>query len=101
MFTFPSPSSTSTTVLLLANNLTNGPIQDFVFQAAVPKSMSLKLEPPSSATIPAGGHVTQQLQVSNPNKAPLKMKLKISFVTGGVPISDQGEVGNFPAVLNS
>jgi len=101
VFTFPSPSSTSTTVLLLANNLTNGPIQDFVFQAAVPKSMSLKLEPPSSATIPAGGHVTQQLQVSNPNKAPLKMKLKISFVTGGVPISDQGEVGNFPAVLNS
>ena len=32
VFTFPSTSPTTTTILLLANNLTSGPIQDFVFQ---------------------------------------------------------------------
>ena len=49
-------------------------------QAAVPKSMVLALAPPSSPVIPAGGSVTQQLEVSNPNKAVLKMKLKLGLV---------------------
>ena len=70
-------------------------------QAAVPKTMALALAPPSSAMIPAGGSVTQQLEVSNPNKAALKMKLKLGFVAGGIPISDQGEVATFPAILYS
>ena len=61
--------------------------------------MSLVLAPPSSPTIPASGQVTQQLQVNNPNQAALKMKLKLSFVANGIPISDQGEVGNFPQAL--
>jgi len=101
VFTFPHVNPTTTTITLLAHNLTNGPIQDFVFQAAVPKSMALALAPPSSPMIPAGGSVTQQLEVSNPNKAVLKMKLKLGFVAGGIPISDQGEVAAFPSVLYS
>jgi len=101
VFTFPNINPTTTTITLLAHNLTNGPIQDFVFQAAVPKSMALALAPPSSPMIPAGGSVTQQLEVSNPNKAVLKMKLKLGFVAGGIPISDQGEVAAFPPVLYS
>jgi len=101
VFTFPSVNPTTTTITLMAHNLTNGPIQDFVFQAAVPKSMALALAPPSSPMIPAGGSVTQQLEVTNPNKAVLKMKLKLGFVAGGIPISDQGEVASFPAVLYS
>ena len=32
VFTFPSTSSSPTTILLLANNLSSGPITDFVFQ---------------------------------------------------------------------
>lgn len=101
VFTFPSVNPTTTTITLLAHNLTNGPIQDFVIQAAVPKSMALALAPPSSPMIPAGGSVTQQLEVTNPNKAVLKMKLKLGFVAGGIPISDQGEVAAFPSVLYS
>jgi len=101
LFTFPSPSPTTTNILLLANNLTSSPIQDFIFQAAVPKTMKISLEPPSSPTIPAGGQVTQQLQVINNNRAPLKMKLRLSFVAGGIPVNDQGEVANFPTALYS
>ena len=32
VFTFPTVNPTATTITLLAHNLTNGPIQDFVFQ---------------------------------------------------------------------
>ena len=35
MFTFPSPTPTTTNILLLANNLTSSPIQDFIFQVRV------------------------------------------------------------------
>jgi len=101
VFTFPSPSATTTNIILLANNLTSSPIQDFIFQAAVPKTMKISLEPPSSPTIPAGGQVTQHLEVLNNNRAPLKMKLRLSFVAGGIPVNDQGEVANFPSVLYS
>ena len=34
VFTFPSVNPTTTTITLLAHNLTNGPIQDFVFQVS-------------------------------------------------------------------
>lgn len=64
-------TSTPTTIVLLAHNTKTGPIQDLVFQAAVPKSMSPMLAPPSSPTMLVGGHVTQQLQVNNPNRAAL------------------------------
>lgn len=102
VFTFPANNgATATLITLLAHNLTNSPMQDFVFQAAVPKSMSLVLAPPSSPTIPAGSSVTQQLEVNNPNQGTLKMKLKIAFTAGGIPVSDQGEVSSFPALLNS
>jgi hypothetical protein len=34
--------------------------------------------------------------VNNPSKAVLRMKLKIAFSVGGIPISDVGEVNSFP-----
>merc|ERR1719167_2193762 len=99
VFTFPSKGSPgSVSILLQAHNLTPQPIINFVFQAAVPKSMQLQLDPPSSSTIPSGGSVTQQMVVNNPNNAPLRMKLKIAFSVGGIPISDLAEVNNFPNV---
>jgi len=101
VFTFPLKDPTSPKITLLAYNLTHSPIQDFVFQAAVPKSMSLVLAPPSSPVIPAGGSVSQELVVSNPTGASLKMRLKLAFVSGGIPVSDQGEVNSFPTLLFS
>ena len=79
-------------LLVMRNNL---------FQAAVPKSMSLQLFPPSSPTIPPGGSVTQQLEVNNPSNAALKMRLKISFIAEGIPIADQvDQLSNFPAMAS-
>jgi AP-1 complex subunit gamma-1 len=63
--------------------------------------MSLQLSPPSSPSIPPGGSVSQQLEVANPSNAPLKMRLKISFVADGIPVSDQCDVSNFPVLAAS
>ena len=41
VFTFPSVNPTTTTITLLAHNLTNGPIQDFVFQVTLLVSFRL------------------------------------------------------------
>jgi len=99
VFTFPT--ATATAITLLAHNLTGSSIQEFVFQAAVPKSMSLQLFPPSSPTIPPGGSVTQQLEVNNPSNAALKMRLKISFIAEGIPIADQvDQLSNFPVMAS-
>jgi AP-1 complex subunit gamma-1 len=73
-----------------------------MLQAAVPKSMQLELEKPTSTTISnAGGSVTQILKVTNPSKAALKMRLKLNYSKNGTDIQDQMEVNNFPPTLFS
>jgi len=70
-------------------------------QAAVPKSMQLEILAASSTEIGAnGGSISQVLKVNNPNKAVVKMRLKVSFHRDGQQVQDQGEVSNFPAALN-
>ena len=53
VFTFPSPSATTTNILLLANNLTSSPIQDFIFQVRA------KLVSVASVGIPFAGRSAQ------------------------------------------
>merc|ERR1711997_769028 len=91
----------ATNVSLLIFNFSTFSLSTLLHQVrssqSVSKTMKISLEPPSSPSIPAGGQVTQQLQVVNNNRAPLKMKLRLSFVAGGIPVNDQGEVANFPS----
>lgn len=66
--TSPHPSILVTVVGVINSGPT--PISDFVFQAAVPKTLELKLEPPSgTAVLPARGNtLTQVMLISNPSK---------------------------------
>jgi len=90
-------------VIIRLNATNHSPLHiltDFILQAAVPKSMQLELEPPTSTSIaPGGGTTSQVLKVNNPSKASLKMRLKLNFARNGVTVQDQMEVNNFPAVL--
>lgn len=82
------------------NNSALHTLTDFVLQAAVPKSMQLELEKPTSTTISnGGGSVSQVLKINNPSKAALKMKLKLNYAKNGTDIQDQMEVNNFPPAL--
>jgi len=91
--------ATVTIALTASNTSADDTFSNFKFEAAVPKSMQLQLQPPSSPTIPPGGSVTQRLQVTNPNKATLRMKVKLSWDAAGGPVRDMCEVGDFPPAL--
>ena len=74
-------------------------ITEFGIQAAVPKSMQLQLEPPSGTNLPPA--ITQVLKIKNPNNVTLKMKLKLSFLSGNdEKIEEQIQLQNFPSELN-
>uniref|UniRef100_A0A4W3JYM9 AP-1 complex subunit gamma n=1 Tax=Callorhinchus milii TaxID=7868 RepID=A0A4W3JYM9_CALMI len=87
-----------TIVTINATNSTEGDMTDFVFQAAVPKTFQLQLLSPSGNLISARntGVVTQVIKVLNPQKQPLRMRIKITYNQNGSPVQDLAEVNNFP-----
>ena len=102
-FHFDRPALSNSSVVnmnLQIVNTSSSPVSDFSLQAAVPKSMQLEILAASSTDILAGGSISQVLKVNNPNKAVVKMRLKVSFQRDGQVVQDQGEVSNFPAALN-
>ncbi|OWF34773.1 AP-1 complex subunit gamma-1-like isoform X2 [Mizuhopecten yessoensis] len=89
------------TVNVKATNSTATSMADFVFQAAVPKSFQLQLLSPSSNVIPPmnDGAVTQVIKLNNPQKQPIRMRIKVSYVQNGNAIADTGEMNSFPKLL--
>lgn len=97
-----SPSNpTVTEILLTASNSTLFPITDFVFQAAVPKTFQLQMLSPSGSLIPPSntGAVTQVINIANPQKQPVRMRIRIAYNVNGSPVQEQGEVNDFPPQL--
>ncbi|XP_046681623.1 uncharacterized protein LOC124368380 [Homalodisca vitripennis] len=104
----------STTVIqVAANNYAQSPFTEFLFQAAVPKTFQLQMQPPSGTVISPGtfqlqmqppsgtvispgGQITQTIKVINPNRTMLKMRIRISYTCDGTPVQDQADVNNFP-----
>nr|ACG28758.1 AP-1 complex subunit gamma-1 [Zea mays] len=84
-------------------NLATTTFTDFVFQAAVPKFIQLRLDPASSSTLPASGNgsVTQSLSVTNNQhgQKPLAMRIRMSYKVNGEDRLEQGQISNFPAGL--
>ncbi|XP_069113708.1 AP-1 complex subunit gamma-1-like isoform X1 [Argopecten irradians] len=93
--------ATVTTVNVKATNSTATSMADFVFQAAVPKSFQLQLLSPSGNVIPPmnDGAITQVIKLNNPQKQPIRMRIKVSYVQNGNAISDTGEMNSFPKHL--
>ncbi|XP_012134586.1 adaptor protein complex 1, gamma subunit isoform X2 [Megachile rotundata] len=85
---------------MLAQNSGSAILTDFLFQAAVPKTFQLQMLSPSSTVIPPSGQVTQVLKVTNINKVPLRMRLRISYTGPAGPVLEQTEVNNFPHVTS-
>ena len=65
-----APGSNDVTINMTATNSGNSEITDFVFQAAVPKSFALSLQPPSGNQVAAFGlgSITQSMLIKNPTK---------------------------------
>ena len=79
------------------------PVKTFAFQAAVPKAMKVKLQPPSATDLPAynpilpPSAITQVMLLANPHNYPkerIRLKYKITYNMDSETRSDMGEVDN-------
>uniref|UniRef100_A0A8B9ZPB2 Golgi associated, gamma adaptin ear containing, ARF binding protein 2 n=1 Tax=Anas zonorhyncha TaxID=75864 RepID=A0A8B9ZPB2_9AVES len=99
----PAPGRPDVLVMVLSMLSTSAqPIKDIVFQAAVPKTMKIKLQPASGSELPAFSPllppavVSQVLLLANPHKVPIRLRYKLTFTQGAQPLSEVGEVTGFP-----
>lgn len=87
-------------VQALFANETNMPFDSFVFQAAVPKYVALKMGSPTGSVVPAqsNGAVSQTLWLTNSMRGtkPIRVKLKISYSVGGSAVSEMVAAPDFP-----
>ncbi|XP_022056938.2 ADP-ribosylation factor-binding protein GGA3 isoform X2 [Acanthochromis polyacanthus] len=78
------------------------PVHSVVLQAAVPKSMKVKLQPPSGTELapfnpilpPAS--ITQIMLLANPSKEKVRLRYKLAFTLGDRLCNEVGEVDQFP-----
>nr|XP_019607405.1 PREDICTED: AP-1 complex subunit gamma-like 2 isoform X2 [Rhinolophus sinicus] len=100
ILSFVRPPGTPALLLITvtATNISEGDVTHFICQAAVPKSFQLQLQAPSGDTVPAQGGlpVTQLLRILNPNKAPLRLKLRLTYNHFGHSVQEIFEVNNLP-----
>ncbi|XP_042253257.1 ADP-ribosylation factor-binding protein GGA3a [Thunnus maccoyii] len=78
------------------------PVRNVVLQAAVPKTMKVRLQSPSGTDLapfnpilpPAA--ITQVMLLANPLKENVRMRYKLTFTLGEQPHTEVGEVNEFP-----
>ncbi|XP_069341633.1 AP-1 complex subunit gamma-like 2 isoform X2 [Eulemur rufifrons] len=85
-------------ITVTVTNSSGGDVTHFICQAAVPKSFQLQLQAPSGDTVPAQGGlpITQLFRILNPNKIPLRLKLRLTYNHFGQPVQEIFEVNNLP-----
>lgn len=107
-------------VIMSATNNSMNTLEQYLFQAAVPKSFTLQMLSPSGSVLPPGGTITQEMRLTNsakvsrhiPNSSErihhqfhlsifnsqttLRMRLRISYSVDGNPVLEQAEVSGFP-----
>ncbi|KJE97565.1 AP-1gamma-PD [Capsaspora owczarzaki ATCC 30864] len=93
------PASGLLAIHVTSVNQTANAFNNFVFQAAAPKSVKLTMMQPSDAHLVPGGRVVQDMQVDNPTHRPLRFRLKINFTVNQSPVEVLDEVSNFPATF--
>lgn len=81
------------------SNSSGGPIHGMNLQIAVPKYITMEMQPPSSTTIPVGSSgVTQRLTVTNSmvGTKNLVLKGKLGFTANGQKMEQMGTISGFP-----
>ncbi|XP_006836685.2 AP-1 complex subunit gamma-2 [Amborella trichopoda] len=83
-------------------NLSSNEYTHFIFQAAVPKFVMLRLDPASGNVLPAnGGSITQHLTLDNKQhrQKALAMRIRVAYKVDNQDMLEQGQVNNFPPGL--
>uniref|UniRef100_A0A671TNM2 ADP-ribosylation factor-binding protein GGA3-like n=1 Tax=Sparus aurata TaxID=8175 RepID=A0A671TNM2_SPAAU len=77
-------------------------VKDFMFQAAVPKTMLVKLQPASGTNLPPYNPllpppaVSQVLILANPQQRKVRLRFKLTLTHGDQQLDETGEIDNFP-----
>ncbi|XP_019939721.2 ADP-ribosylation factor-binding protein GGA1-like [Paralichthys olivaceus] len=105
-FTFARdcPPSRPDVLVVIISMLSSAPspVTNIRFQAAVPKVMKVKLQPPSSTELPAfnpilpPAAITQILLLANPHKEKVRLRFKLTFNLGDRSHDESGDVDQFP-----
>ncbi|XP_077979789.1 ADP-ribosylation factor-binding protein GGA1-like [Glandiceps talaboti] len=96
----PRPDVLVVVVSTMSSN--PSPVKNVIFQAAVPKVMKVKLQPPSASELPAfnpilpPAAITQIMLLANPNKEKVRLKYKLSYSLNEQTVTEVGEVDSFP-----
>ncbi|KAM9362886.1 ADP-ribosylation factor-binding protein GGA3a [Symphorus nematophorus] len=103
-FATDCPAGRPDVLVMVASILNTAPlpVRDIVLQAAVPKMMKVRLQPPSGTELapfnpilpPAT--ITQVMLLANPLKEKVRMRYKLTFTLGEQSTTDVGEVNEFP-----
>uniref|UniRef100_A0A1Q3F7D6 AP-1 complex subunit gamma n=2 Tax=Culex tarsalis TaxID=7177 RepID=A0A1Q3F7D6_CULTA len=83
-------------IVMTAVNNSLSTLEQYLFQAAVPRSFTLQMLSPSGSALPPGGTITQEMRISSTAKATLRMRLRISYQCDGNPVLEQTELSGFP-----
>ncbi|KAK2815720.1 hypothetical protein Q5P01_026187 [Channa striata] len=106
LFTFARdcPPSRPDVLVVIISMLSSAPVPvtNIRFQAAVPKVMKVKLQPPSSTELPPfnpilpPSAITQILLLANPQKEKVRLRYKLTFNLGDKSHDESGDVDQFP-----
>ncbi|XP_077388297.1 ADP-ribosylation factor-binding protein GGA3 isoform X2 [Festucalex cinctus] len=103
-FASDSPPGRPDVLVMVVSMLNTAPlpVHGVVLQAAVPKSMKVKLQPPSGTELAAfnpilpPASITQVMLLANPTKEKVRLRYKLAFTLGDVLRNEVGEVDQFP-----
>ncbi|XP_034394682.1 ADP-ribosylation factor-binding protein GGA1-like isoform X3 [Cyclopterus lumpus] len=103
-FARDSPPSRTDVLVVIISMLSSAPIpvDNINFQTTAPKSMAVKLQPPSGTELPAfnpihpPAAVTQILLLANPNKEKVQLQYSLTFTMGQQEHSESGSLEQFP-----
>ncbi|XP_022073874.2 ADP-ribosylation factor-binding protein GGA3-like [Acanthochromis polyacanthus] len=88
--------------VLSAVNTSALDVKNFMFQAAVPKTMLVKLQPPSRTRLPPYNPllpppaVSQVILLANPQRRKVRLRYKLTLTHGDQQLKETGDVDSFP-----
>ncbi|XP_053355526.1 ADP-ribosylation factor-binding protein GGA1 isoform X1 [Clarias gariepinus] len=103
-FARDSPPSRPDVLVVIISMLSSAPmpVTNIRFQAAVPKTMRVKLQPPSGTDLPAfnpilpPAAITQVLLLANPQKEKVRLRYKLTFDLADESHDESGDIEQFP-----
>ncbi|KAM3597531.1 uncharacterized protein V6R79_005818 [Siganus canaliculatus] len=103
-FARDSPPSRPDVLVVIISMLSSAPVPvtNINFQTTAPKTMAVKLQPPSGTELPAfnpilpPAAVTQILLLANPNKEKVQLQYRLTFTMGEQEHSESGSLEQFP-----